>query len=113
MARMATRAGGCTYPREARSRRQLASAPPPQGHCPGSGEGCLPKPWVIAGAVGMAVALNHHSAVPQTKGSNRDLLPMGTPAPERIPAQRRLTYPGWVQRKAVTLCKRDQKPLNY
>ena len=34
---------------------------------------------------------------------------MDTPAPEWMPADCRLTYPGWVQRKAVTLCKRDQK----
>ena len=63
----------------------------------------------MAGAGGMAVAVKHHSAVPQTQSSSRDLEPMGTPAPEWMPAQCRLTYPGWVQRKAVTLCKRDQK----
>jgi hypothetical protein len=34
---------------------------------------------------------------------------MDTPAPEWMPEGCRLTYPGWVQRKAVTLCKRDQK----
>ncbi|MEB3362495.1 MAG: hypothetical protein VKI42_10280 [Synechococcaceae cyanobacterium] len=34
---------------------------------------------------------------------------MDTPAPDWIPAAARHIYPGWVQRKAVTLCKRDQK----
>ncbi|MFM7086647.1 MAG: hypothetical protein ACKOGI_06660 [Vulcanococcus sp.] len=34
---------------------------------------------------------------------------MDTPAPDWIPTTARLIYPGWVQRKAVTLCKRDQK----
>ena len=34
---------------------------------------------------------------------------MDTPAPDWIPATARQLYPGWVQRKAVTLCKRDQK----
>lgn len=34
---------------------------------------------------------------------------MDTPAPDWIPAAARQLYPGWVQRKAVTLCKRDQK----
>lgn len=34
---------------------------------------------------------------------------MSTPAPEWMPAECKLTYPSWVQRKAVTLCKRDQK----
>jgi hypothetical protein len=34
---------------------------------------------------------------------------MDTPAPDWIPVSSRHTYPGWVQRKAVTLCKRDQK----
>ena len=34
---------------------------------------------------------------------------METPAPDWIPDTARLTYPGWVQRKAVSLCKRDQK----
>lgn len=34
---------------------------------------------------------------------------METPAPPWIPEELRLAYPGWVQRKAVTLCKRDQK----
>jgi hypothetical protein len=34
---------------------------------------------------------------------------MSTPAPEWMPASCQLAYPRWVQRKAVTLCKRDQK----
>ena len=34
---------------------------------------------------------------------------METPAPDWIPDTAKLTYPGWVQRKAVSLCKRDQK----
>lgn len=34
---------------------------------------------------------------------------MDTPSPDWIPDGSRHTYPGWVQRKAVTLCKRDQK----
>ena len=34
---------------------------------------------------------------------------MSTPAPDWMPASCRLAYPRWVQRKAVTLCKRDQK----
>jgi hypothetical protein len=34
---------------------------------------------------------------------------MDTPAPAWIPDVAARTYPGWVQRKAVTLCKRDQK----
>jgi hypothetical protein len=34
---------------------------------------------------------------------------METPAPPWIPDALRLAYPSWVQRKAVTLCKRDQK----
>ena len=34
---------------------------------------------------------------------------MDTPAPDWIPLAAKHTYPGWVQRKAVTLCKRDQK----
>lgn len=34
---------------------------------------------------------------------------METPPPDWLPEVARLTYPGWVQRKAVTLCKRDQK----
>jgi hypothetical protein len=34
---------------------------------------------------------------------------MNTPAPDWIPDTAKHTYPGWVQRKAVTLCKRDQK----
>ena len=34
---------------------------------------------------------------------------MNTPAPDWIPDVAKHTYPGWVQRKAVTLCKRDQK----
>ena len=38
-----------------------------------------------------------------------DRKPSSTPAPEWMPAQYRLIYPGWVQRKAVTRCKRDQK----
>jgi len=37
------------------------------------------------------------------------MTPMSTPAPEWMPALCRLSYPSWVQRKAVTLCKRDQK----
>jgi hypothetical protein len=39
-----------------------------------------------------------------------DLLPpMDTPAPDWMPEASKHTYPGWVQRKAVTLSKRDQK----
>ena len=34
---------------------------------------------------------------------------MNTPAPDWIPDAAKHTYPGWVQRKAVTLSKRDQK----
>ena len=34
---------------------------------------------------------------------------MSTPAPDWMPATCRFAYPSWVQRKAVTLCKRDQK----
>ena len=34
---------------------------------------------------------------------------METPAPDWIPDTAKPTYPGWVQRKAVSLCKRDQK----
>ena len=34
---------------------------------------------------------------------------MDTPAPDWIPTEARHLYPGWVQRKAVTHCKRDQK----
>lgn len=34
---------------------------------------------------------------------------MDTPAPPWMPEAVARTYPGWVQRKAVTLCKRDQK----
>jgi hypothetical protein len=34
---------------------------------------------------------------------------MDTPAPPWLPEAVARTYPGWVQRKAVTLCKRDQK----
>ena len=34
---------------------------------------------------------------------------MDTPAPDWFPASARHLYPGWVQRKAVALCKRDQK----
>jgi hypothetical protein len=34
---------------------------------------------------------------------------METPAPHWLPDTVARTYPGWVQRKAVTLCKRDQK----
>jgi hypothetical protein len=34
---------------------------------------------------------------------------MDTPAPDWIPTAAKHLYPGWVQRKAVTLCKRDQK----
>jgi hypothetical protein len=34
---------------------------------------------------------------------------METPAPPWLPESVARTYPGWVQRKAVTLCKRDQK----
>ena len=34
---------------------------------------------------------------------------MSTPAPDWMPEACRLAYPRWVQRKAVTLCKRDQK----
>jgi len=37
------------------------------------------------------------------------LLGMSTPAPDWMPAAAKATYPGWVQRKAVTLAKRDQK----
>ena len=38
---------------------------------------------------------------------------MATPAPDWIPATAKLTYPSWVQRKAVSLCKRDQKRHGY
>lgn len=34
---------------------------------------------------------------------------METPPPAWLPEVAARTYPGWVQRKAVTLCKRDQK----
>lgn len=34
---------------------------------------------------------------------------METPPPDWLPASAKRIYPGWVQRKAVTLCKRDQK----
>ena len=34
---------------------------------------------------------------------------MDTPSPDWIPGTTKHIYPGWVQRKAVTLCKRDQK----
>ena len=34
---------------------------------------------------------------------------MNTPAPDWMPDASKGTYPGWVQRKAVTLAKRDQK----
>jgi len=34
---------------------------------------------------------------------------MDTPAPDWIPDASKQIYPGWVQRKAVTLSKRDQK----
>jgi len=34
---------------------------------------------------------------------------MDTPAPDWMPHASKQTYPGWVQRKAVTLSKRDQK----
>jgi hypothetical protein len=34
---------------------------------------------------------------------------MDTPPPDWLPAAAKPIYPGWVQRKAVTLCKRDQK----
>lgn len=34
---------------------------------------------------------------------------MSTPAPDWMPDAAKGTYPGWVQRKAVTLAKRDQK----
>ena len=34
---------------------------------------------------------------------------MSTPVPDWMPEVCRLAYPRWVQRKAVTLCKRDQK----
>ena len=34
---------------------------------------------------------------------------MNTPAPDWMPDAAKGTYPGWVQRKAVTLAKRDQK----
>ena len=57
----------------------------------------------------MSLAGEHQFGVPQTQGLSPELEPMSTPAPEWMPAQCRLTYPGWVQRKAVTLCKRDQK----
>jgi hypothetical protein len=35
---------------------------------------------------------------------------MSTPPPCWIPAASKPTYPGWVQRKALTLCKRDMTP---
>ena len=63
----------------------------------------------MAGVGGMSLAGEHQFGVPQTQGLSPDLEPMSTPAPEWMPAQCGLTYPGWVQRKAVTLCKRDQK----
>ena len=56
----------------------------------------------------MVGALEHYFDVLQTQGLSRDLKPMNTPAPEWTPAQCRLIYPSWVQRKAVTVCKRDQ-----
>ena len=34
---------------------------------------------------------------------------MNTPAPDWMSDAAKGTYPGWVQRKAVTLAKRDQK----
>ena len=34
---------------------------------------------------------------------------MNTPAPDWMTDASKATYPGWVQRKAVTLYKRDQK----
>ena len=34
---------------------------------------------------------------------------MNTPAPDWMPDAAKGTYPGWVQRKALTLAKRDQK----
>ena len=34
---------------------------------------------------------------------------METPSPEWMPEAASRVYPAWVQRKAVTLCKRDQK----
>lgn len=55
------------------------------------------------------MAGGYQFGVAQTQGLSPDLETMSTPAPEWMPAQCRLTYPGWVQRKAVTLCKRDQK----
>jgi len=57
----------------------------------------------------MAVVAEHHSGAPQTQHLSRDRQLMSTPAPEWMPEQCRLSYPSWVQRKAVTLCKRDQK----
>ena len=35
--------------------------------------------------------------------------PMDTTSPDWIPDASKHIDPGWVQRKAVTLCKRDQK----
>jgi hypothetical protein len=57
----------------------------------------------------MAVAPGEQSGAQQTQDQSRDRERMKTPAPEWMPAQCRLTYPSWVQCKAVTLCKRDQK----
>lgn len=57
----------------------------------------------------MAGSEDNQSDAPQTQDLSRDRQPMSTPAPEWMPEQCRLSYPSWVQRKAVTLCKRDQK----
>ena len=48
----------------------------------------------MAGDGGMAMAKGKQSGVPQTQGSSPDLEPMSTPAPEWMPVQCRLTYPG-------------------
>lgn len=63
----------------------------------------------MTGGVVMGGALERHSGALQTQGLNRDLKPMNTPVPKWMPAQCRLINPSWVQRKAVTVCKRDQK----
>ena len=54
-------------------------------------EDVLAKPRGLAGAGGMAVAVEHQSGMPQTRGPNRDLETMGMPAAECMSAECRLT----------------------
>ena len=57
----------------------------------------------------MAGTLERHSDALQSEGLSPDRQPMSTPAPDWMPASCQLAYPRCVQRKAVTLCRRDRK----